>query len=72
MKDNKIIKYPVYFEIICLNSGQGYRDLLENREELGEWVAALQASSKETGNQYGFKFAGYPSVVGDLPLGPIE
>jgi hypothetical protein len=72
MKDNKIIKYPVYFEVTCLNSGHGFRHLLESREELGEVVAALQASSKETGLQYSIRFAGYPSVVGDLPLGPIE
>ena len=66
------MKYPVYLEAICINNGHGYRYLLEGDEGLCEIVAGLKISSEVSGLEYGFKFAGYPSVVGNLPLGPIE
>ena len=75
-KINKsLIKYPVYVSVFhnYLPDGvKAVRFLVESGEELQQMYEELCALGKENINLgAGFQFEGYPSVVGDLPLGPI-
>lgn len=74
MKDNKTIKYPIYVTVFhnYLPDGvTGVRFLVQNGAELDQMYAELCALEKDCPNlKSGFQFEGYPSMVGDLPLGP--
>ena len=68
------MKYPVYVEVSHKYlDGQCIRFLVESREELGQMYCELAHLEKEIPD-FGsaFRFAGYPSVVGNLPTGLIK
>lgn len=57
------MKYPVYVEIMDQDRVQ--RELVENDDQLQVLVASMNNNMK-------LRFAGYPSVVGNLATGQIK
>ena len=68
------MKYPVYVEISHnYLDGKCLRFLVKSGEELEEIYGEMEGLEKEIPD-FGcrFRFAGYPSVVGNLPTGLVK
>ena len=66
------MKYPVYIEVFhkSIGSTVHFRELVHNDEEVEKIYMCLSWLEKNNPG-YSFRYAGYPSVVGNLPTGRL-